>query len=135
MTASTTTTTYVQEVPSGHLPIGVAIIAVLLGIFGFVLLIIGILGLLGFAVSFFGGFAYFGATGLVASVIVLIVSLIILSVAFGLWNQELWALVLAIIVVGALWILDVLADKLISLSSLILFVLLVYLIAVHRNFI
>ena len=124
--------TYVWA-PGRHLPIGVAIIAVLMGILGFILLVVGILLLVGFAIGTAGGFAVFG-TGLEGVVILIIVSIVVLAVAFGLWNLELWALVLAIIVVGALWVLDVIGGQLISLGSLILLVLLVYLIAVHRNF-
>jgi hypothetical protein len=132
MTTSTTTTTYVAE-PERRLPIGVAIIAVLIALFGIVLLLVGILLLIFGAAGLFAGLAFFGA-GLVGGIILIILSLIVLAIASGLWNLELWALVLSIIVVGALWILDVLSGNLFSLGSLILFVLLVYLIAVHRNF-
>jgi hypothetical protein len=118
-----------------RLPLGVAILAILIGIFGFFVLIDGLLLLLTVAGVSLGGLgvtSVFGATGIVAAIIIVIIGLVILGTAVGLWNQELWALVLAILVllfyavvefVGSAW-----------LSLLIVVLLLVYLVAVSRHF-
>src|SRR5271169_5253850 len=85
----------------GQLPLGVAILAILIGIFGFFIFLVGVLILLAIAGLALGGFgvtAVFGTTGTVAGIIILIIGLVILGVAVGLWNQEIWALALAIIV-------------------------------------
>lgn len=50
-----------------------------------------------------GGASVFGVGGAIAGRIILIVGLLILGVAVGLWNQRLWALVLAILVLPLLW--------------------------------
>jgi len=78
----------------------VAILAILIGIFGFFVFVVGLLLLLfGTAIALGGGTAgVFGFGGAIGGLIVLIIGLVILAVAVGLWNQELWALVLAIIV-------------------------------------
>jgi hypothetical protein len=115
-------------------PIGVAILAVLIGIVGFLFIVAGVL--LAFAGIAFGvsipQVASYGV--LVAGIIVLIIGLIILGVALGLWHQRLWALVLAIIVVGAYFVLDTLAADF-SIGWILSLILLIYLIAVHRHFI
>ena len=83
----------------GRLPLGVAILAILIGIFGFFVFVVGLLLLFGTAIALGGGTAgVFGFGGAIGGLIVLIIGLVILAVAVGLWNQELWALVLAIIV-------------------------------------
>ena len=133
-TTTQTTTTYGYQAPSTkHLPIGVAILAVLIGIVGFIVLIAAILILVGATVGYLSGFAIAGA-GLVGGLVVLVIAVVILAVAFGLWDQELWALVLAIIVVGFLWIEDIIAGRLVSLGGIILLLLLIYLVAVSGNF-
>ncbi|HXQ94629.1 MAG TPA: hypothetical protein VN864_05620 [Thermoplasmata archaeon] len=120
---------------AGSLPLGVAILAVLIGIFGFLFLVAGILIL---AVSVVGytipGFAVFGA-GLLGGALLTIFAIVLLAVAFGLWNQELWALVLSIIVIGLFLVSDIVQGAFFTLSGIILVLLLVYLIAVHRHFI
>jgi hypothetical protein len=77
--------------------------------------------------------ASYGAV--VAGIIVLVIGLIILGVALGLWHQRLWALVLAIIVFGGYFVLDTVGGSLFSLGWFISLILVVYLIAVHRHFI
>jgi hypothetical protein len=117
------------------LPIGVAILAVLIGIVAFFFIIAGIL-LAALSIHIGIGFPAFGAYGaLVVGAILLIIGLIILGVALGLWHQRLWALVLAIIVFGLYFISDALAGAYFSLGAIISLILVIYLIAVHRHFI
>ena len=116
-----------------HLPLGVAVLAVLIGIFGFLYVVFGVLAIL--AVSAFGvEFPMVFGTGLIGGIILLVAGLVLILVASGLWDLELWALVLSIIVVGALWLSDALSGALLSFGGLILLVLLIYLVAVHRQF-
>jgi hypothetical protein len=119
----------------GNLPLGVAIIAVLVGIFGFFVLVGGLLLLVSAAGYALGGVwvtGVFGTTGTIAGIIISIIGLVILGVAVGLWNQELWALVLAILVLlfygaveffSAAW-----------LGLLIVVLLIVYMAAVAKHF-
>jgi hypothetical protein len=119
----------------GRLPLGVAILAILIGIFGFVVLLGGILLLLtvaGYSVGALGASTVFGTSGLVAAIIITIIGLVILSVAVGLWNQELWALVLAILVLLVYGAVDLFAGSWLWLVIIVL--LIVYLVAVSRHF-
>jgi hypothetical protein len=118
----------------GGLPLGVAILSVLIGIFGFFILILGLLILLGGAGVFgaLGVASVFGMTGTIAGVIVLVIGVIILGVAVGLWNQEMWALVLAVLVLLFYGVVDFLSSS--WLGLVIVVILLVYLVAVARHF-
>jgi hypothetical protein len=117
------------------LPIGVAILAVLIGIVAFLFIIAGIL-LAALSIHIGIGFPAFGVHGaLVVGAILLIIGLIVLGVALGLWHQRLWALVLAIIVFGLYFISDALAGAYFSLGAIISLILVIYLIAVHRHFV
>jgi len=95
---------YASGVP--RLPLGVAVLAVLTGLVGFLVLIAGLVIVLValYVLSSVGWAAMFG-TGLIAGLITLVIGAIVLAVATGLWDQELWAFVLAVIVTGAavLW--------------------------------
>ncbi|HTW76249.1 MAG TPA: hypothetical protein VMG14_00585 [Thermoplasmata archaeon] len=125
------------------LPLGVAVLAVLTGLVGAFLLFGGILVV---AVALFGiaslGWASMFGTGLFAGLIVLLVGAVILAVASGLWDQEMWAYVLAVIVTGAaalwfvarpLWDGGGLASVE-TLPALVSGVLFVYLLAVKNHF-
>jgi len=115
-------------------PLGVAILAVLIGIFGAFLLIGSILlFLFGTALYGEGQFLHYGAP-LVAGLILFIVAIILLAVATGLWDLRLWALVVSIIVVGFLWLGDLVAGQIVTLGSLVLILLLVYLVLVRHHF-
>ena len=118
-----------------RLPLGVAILAVLIGIFGFFVFLLGLILLLavaGVVISGVGVTSVFGLTGTVAGLIIAVIGLIILGVAVGLWNQELWALVLAILVLIFYGVVDFTSGA--YLSLLIVVLLLVYLAAVSRHF-
>jgi hypothetical protein len=123
----------VPEEPSK--PIGVAILAVLIGIVGFFFIVAGVLlAALDIAVGI--SLPQFGMYGvLVAGIILLVIGLIILGVALGLWHQRLWALVLAIIVFALYFISDALAGAYFSLGAIIALILVIYLLAVHRHFV
>jgi hypothetical protein len=114
----------------------VAILAILVGIFGFVWIVGGVLILAGAAAfSYLGlssGFA--GLSGYVLGAVVLIVGLIILGVALGLWHLRMWALVLALIVTFLELVSYGLAGAFASLGFILALIIFVYLIAVHRHF-
>jgi hypothetical protein len=118
----------------GGLPLGVAILSVLIGIFGFFVIVLGVLILFGTAAALagFGVTSAFGMTGTIGGLIVLVIGVIILAVAVGLWNQELWALVLAILVLIFYGVVNYLASSWLALIIVVL--LLIYLIAVARHF-
>lgn len=118
----------------GRLPLGVAVLAILIGLFGLFLFLGGLL-----LVVFGTGIAYgagtvtlFGSGSTVAGLVVLLVGLIILVVATGLWDQELWALALAIIVLLFYGLVTFLSQA--WLDFLVVGGLVVYLIAVSGHF-
>jgi hypothetical protein len=117
------------------LPIGVAILAVLIGIVGILFIVAGVLlAVLGISLHLSLA-AVSGYSPLIVGVILLIIGLIILGVAVGLWDQRLWALVLAIIVFGLYFVSDAIEGAYFSLGAIISLILVIYLIAVHRHFI
>ena len=130
-----------SSVPS--LPLGVAILAVLTGLVGAFILIAGlVVVLVALYVIAGAGWATVFGTGLLAGLITFIVGIVVLAVATGLWDQEMWAFVLAVIATGAgvLWfIARPLWDGggLVSVETwpaLIFGVLFVYLLAVKNHF-
>jgi hypothetical protein len=127
--------TYEPAPQEPGLPIGVAILAVLIGIVGFLFIVAGVLlAALGIGIGL--TFPEAGAYGaLVVGIVLLIIGLIVLGVALGLWHQRLWALVLAIIVFGLYFVSDSLSGAWFSLGWIISLILVIYLIAVHRHFI
>jgi uncharacterized membrane protein len=126
----TTTTTATVVEPSR--PLGVAILAVLIGIFAVIVIVGGLLVLLASSFAFVP-FPLFGTVGVVAGILLFIFGLILLGVAVGLWHQRLWALVLTIIVLILLIIGNVLS-RTFTLGFFIEIILLIYLLAVHRHF-
>ena len=132
---------YATGVP--RLPLGVALLAVLTGIVGALVLIAGLVIVLValYVLSSVGWATMFG-TGLIAGLITLAIGIFVLAVATGLWDQELWAFVLAVIATGAaavwfigrpLWDGGGLAS-IETLPALISGGLLVYLLAVQNHF-
>jgi len=117
----------------GRLPLGVAILSILIGIFGFFVLLVGLLVLLvGVGLGLAGGATVFGFTGAVAGLIVVVLGGLLLAVAFGLWDQELWALALAILVLLVYGVIEFASAS--WLALLIVVALVVYLIAVSNHF-
>ncbi len=134
-----TATTYAPATapaPQPSRPLGVAILSVLVGIYGFLVFLAGLLLAVGVAVI-----AYLGApstiagySGVLVGVIVLIIGLIILGVAVGLWRLRMWALVLAIIFTFVELVVYGLAGAFVSLGFILSLIVFVYLLAVHRHF-
>jgi hypothetical protein len=140
---STTTTVtrtgygYGRNTNAGELPILVAILAVLIGLVGLFLLVVGLLlaaasfGVVGLPAV--GAYSVVSGTELYAGVITLIFGGALVVVATGLWDTELWALVLTGIVVAVLVGLLVLAGSF-GWTLLIATGLLIYLVAVRSHF-
>ena len=121
--------------PVNTRPLGVALLAVLIGLFGFLVLIAGVLVLVGVAAgAFLSVPAFFGTAGLTLGVIVFIVGIILLAVAYGLWDLRMWALALAILVLILYLVVYALAGDFVSWGFIISLLLLVYLVAVSRHF-
>jgi hypothetical protein len=120
------------------LPLGVAILAILIGIYGFLVFVLGLL--VAVASSYAGSLGAanpahaLGVTGLVAGIIILIIGLIILGTAVGLWDLRMWALVLAILVLIVIVGLDALAGAFVSFGFIVGVILIIYLAAVSRHF-
>jgi hypothetical protein len=129
------TTTYSS---SNSLPLGVAILAILIGIYGFFIFLLGLLIAVGSTVfSAYGGadpFSHFGFAGVVGGLIVLVIGLIILALAIGLWNLRLWALVLTVLFLLLEMVIYGLAGSFISFGFIVALILFVYLLAVSRHF-
>jgi len=119
-------------------PLGVAILAVLVGIVGFLWILGGLLLLADVtAITYFNGGGLpqlLHATGVFAGLIVLIFGLIVLGLALGLWHLRMWALVLTLLVVIVELVSYGLAGDFASLGFIVSLVLFVYLVAVHRHF-
>ena len=117
-------------------PLGVAILAVLVGLFGVLLILGGALARAGVAAATYlsipSGIA--GVGGLEFGAIVLIIGLIILGLALGLWHLRMWALVLTILVVLFELVTYGLAGKFATFGFIFALILFIYLLAVHRHF-
>jgi hypothetical protein len=137
---STTTSNaygYGRSTKEGELPILVGLLAILIGLFGFFFLIVGILlvaasvGVLG--LPSVGAYAIVSGGALVAGLVTLIFGAVLVTVATGLWDLELWALVLTgAVVVVLIALLVVAADF--GWSLLIAVGLLAYLVLVRGHF-
>lgn len=138
MTSPAYPTTYATaSPPPPRRPLGVAILAVLIGIYGFIEFLLGLFILVG-ATIFSGlgstSFSSLGLTGVAAGAVVTIIGLIILGVAVGLWHLRMWALVLMLIFLAVEMILSGLAGAYVSFTFIIALILFIYLLAVNRHF-
>jgi hypothetical protein len=133
----TTTATYTPPPPKTR-PLGVAILAVLIGIYGFIVFLLGLLLAVGTSLtSYLGGASplhALGVSGVVAGLIFVVIGLIILGLAVGLWHLRMWALVLTVLFLVLEIILDGLAGAYISLGFIVAVILLIYLLAVSSHF-
>jgi len=132
-----TPTTYAPPAPTTpSRPLGVAILAVLVGIYGFLIIVAGALLVAGAsAPALFGApSSIAGLGGLTFGVIVLVIGLIILGLAVGLWHLRMWALVLTILFLLFELATYGLAGRFVSLGFIIALLLFIYLLAVHRHF-
>ncbi len=136
---TTTTTTYTPP-PTASRPLGVAILAVLIGIYGFIVFLLGLLIAVGSTIlpssttNAFNPFHAFESNVLLAGLIVLIVGLIILGLAVGLWHLRMWALVLTILFLLFEIVTSGLAGQFISFTFIVAVLLVIYLVAVSRHF-
>jgi len=120
---------------NSSLPLGVAIIAILIGILGFFTLLFGILVLAGVTVSaFFGVPVFLGVGGLTLALIVIILGIVLLAVAYGLWDLNMWALALAVLVLIVEMAIYGLAGAFVSFGFIASLILFVYLLAVSSHF-
>jgi hypothetical protein len=127
--------------PAPNRPLGVAIIAVLLGLYGFLTFIGGLLVIVlsnyGLVV---GGTYLFGLSASLVGIVLVFLGLIELGVAVGLWHLRMWALVLAVLVLLfdlARPTVNIALGKGVGSSVLgfiIAVLLLIYLIAIRRHF-
>lgn len=125
--------------PRRSLPLGVAVLSVLIGLYAIVLVVLGALVLAGVAVGVLGQYfgsvtSFAGLTGAVLGGILLVVGLIILGIAVALWRLRMWALVLAILVLFFEIVVYAIAGQFYTVGFVLSVVILLYLIAVHRHF-
>ena len=125
------------------LPLGVAILAVVVGLFGAVVLVAGLIVLL-IALFHLAAMGWTGAfgTGVLSGLVTLVIGAIVLGVAFGLWHRELWAYVLALLSVAVAFgwfvVLPILngatLSSLVSVPAIVSGLLFIYLLVVHDHF-
>lgn len=117
-------------------PLGVAILAFLVGLVGFVYFVAGLVLALGFSFGYVFGVAggVFGLSAGVVGIVFMILGLITVGVAVGLWHLRLWALILALLVTFIVLVSDALAGRFISFGFIFSLLIFVYLLAVSRHF-
>jgi hypothetical protein len=127
--------------PPPSRPLGVAILAVLVGLFGFLLVVAaGLLladkiGTAALNSYYLGQPTSLGPlTAIELEAIVLVLGLIILGLAVGLYHLRLWALALSLLFLAFVLIVDGIAHEFLSLGFLLALVIFVYLIAVNGHF-
>jgi hypothetical protein len=118
-----------------RLPIGVAVVSLLLGIMGVVLVLAGLLALLvvGFALFVPTSLEIFQSLSLIGAVMITILGIMFLVVATCLWRQETWALWTTIVLVFLTEAYLFFIGS-ISILFLVFLVLFVYLLTVRRYF-
>ena len=121
--------------PRRSLPIGVAILALLVGLYGFFVFVVGLLAFAGITVAtYLGEPLKFGLTGYALAALVTVIGLIILGIGVALWRLRLWALVLGLLFLLFEIVSYALAGAYLSLGFLLALVIFLYLIAVNRHF-
>jgi hypothetical protein len=121
-------------------PLGVALLSVLVGLYGILWVVLGALVLAGVAIGaaerYLGAVTSLGSVTapLVVGLILFVVGLVILGIALALWRLRLWALVLALLVLVFEMVVDGLAGNFYSLGFILAVILFVYLLAVSRHF-
>lgn len=131
-----TTQTPPQYVAPPSRPLGVAILAILVGILGFLVIITGLLIIAAATIPTILGVpsSFIGVGGLTWGLAVLIVGLILLGLALGLYRLRMWALVLSLIFVFVELLGAGLAGNFVSFDFILSLILFVYLLAVHGHF-
>ena len=120
--------------PRKSLPIGVAILAVLVGLYGFVLFVLGLLLFAKIGVSQYLGVPSLGLTGYELAGLVAIIGLVILGIGVALWRLRLWALVLGLLFLLYELVAYAYAGKYETFGFIFALVIFLYLIAVNRHF-
>ncbi len=130
--------------PPPSRPVGVAILSVLIGLYGILWIVLGLLVLanetIGSLEKNIGALTSYGpVTGHIeVGLIVLVVGLIILGIAVALWHLRMWALVLALLVLIFVMVSYGLHGTAGISSHIYAFgaavVLFIYLVAVNRHF-
>jgi hypothetical protein len=121
--------------PRRRLPLGVAVLSVLVGLYGFAVFVIGLLIVASISVSTYLGVpTTFGLTGVALGALVAIVGLVILGIGVALWRLRLWALVLGLLFLLYELVSYAYAGHYVSFGFLLALVIFVYLIAVNRHF-
>jgi hypothetical protein len=121
--------------PQRSLPIGVAILSILIGIYGFLVFLTGLLLFVNIGIpTYLGHPPTFGLAGLELAAIVTIIGLIILGIGVALWRLRLWALVLALLFLLYEVIAYAYAGHYESIGFILALLLFVYLLAVNRHF-
>lgn len=132
----TTSGTYSSYPSTPSRPILVSILAVLIGLYGFLVFLLGLLFLVGSSLfGSFGGVTFFQTSGFLAGVIIVVIGLVILGIAVGLWHQRLWALVIALLFLLLEMIVYGIAHAFLTWQFIVSLLLFVYLLAVSRHFI
>ncbi len=118
-----------------RLPLGVAVVSVLIGLVGFVMVLGAVLFVLNQLVgaSVPTSLEIFSSIDLFGALILLVVGVALLSIATSLWRQETWALWTTVILVFVMTA-YLFFTGFITILFLLFVVLLVYLLAVRRYF-
>ena len=120
--------------PQRSLPLGVAVLAVLVGIYGFVLFVLGLLAFTHIAVSQYLGVPSLGLSGYEHATLVTLFGLVILGIGVALWRLRLWALVLGLLFLLYEIVTYAYAGKYETFGFILALVIFLYLIAVNRHF-
>jgi hypothetical protein len=122
--------------PDESLPIGVAILSVLVGIYGFIVFVFGLLlfGTIAVHNPYLKPPTTLGLTGYELAAFVSIVGLVILGIGVALWRLRLWALVLAILFLLYEMVAYAYVGAYETLGFILALVIFVYLLAVARHF-
>jgi len=121
--------------PRKTLPVGVALLSILVGVYGFILFLLGLLLFVGHTLNIsFLSAPVLGLTGYTLDAAVTIVGLIILGIAVALWRLRLWALVLALLFLVYEMAVYAIAHQFLTFGFVLALVIFLYLIAVNRHF-
>jgi hypothetical protein len=120
--------------PRKSLPLGVAVLAVLVGLYGFVLFVLGLLLFAKHGVSQYLGVPSLGLAGYELAGLVTIIGLVILGIGVALWRLRLWALVLGLLFLLYELVAYAYAGKYETFGFVLALVIFLYLIAVNRHF-
>jgi len=134
---STATSTASSPPPAEfHRPIGVAIVAILVGIYGLLEALGGVLVIIGAVISPWVSVPseVAGFSGFLLGILLIIIGLIIMAVAAGLWMLRMWAAVIALIVTIISIVFDALGGRYLTVSFIFGIIVLIILLINIRHF-